>query len=258
MTAIPQHFVAVDWSGAKNGSRKKIWLAEADAAGEMQALENGRSREQARDRLIEIGREESDLVVGLDFAFSCPKWFVRECGCSSATEFWKQAERHADQWLAEQPCKPFYRKGPQPSNAFRATDIELREQGLSPETVFKLVGATQVGPGSIRGMPILADLQEAGFSIWPFDPPKLPLVVEIYPRLFYGTALNKSSLEARVQFLDDHPEFTMDRMQRIQAQCSDDAFDAAVSAFAMCERRAEFSALPTPTDTERLEGKIWG
>ena len=32
----------------------------------------------------------------------------------------------------------------------------------------------------------LRELQDAGFSVWPFDPPRLPLVVEIYPRWLTG------------------------------------------------------------------------
>ena len=46
--------------------------------------------------------------------------------------------------------------------------------------MFKLVGAGQVGRGSLRGMRHLIELEKAGFSIWPFSS-GLPLVVEIYP-----------------------------------------------------------------------------
>jgi hypothetical protein len=44
-----------------------------------------------------------------------------------------------------------------------------------------------------------------------------------------------------------------------QAEDSEDAFDAAVSAARMGERRAEFTTLSRLTDDLRqLEGKVWG
>jgi hypothetical protein len=64
---------------------------------------------------------------------------------------------------------------------FRRTEREVRVPGTQPKSVFQLVGAGQVGRGSLYGMQALHRLTGAGFRIWPFDPPALPLAVEIYP-----------------------------------------------------------------------------
>ncbi|MEM7351866.1 MAG: hypothetical protein AAF657_13795 [Acidobacteriota bacterium] len=258
MHSLPQRVIAVDWSGARGtAAKKKIWLAEADAKG-LRTLKDGLTREAARDLICAARDEDPALVVGLDFSFSFPDWFVRAEGCTTAPEFWRHTRRVGNQWLRErQP--PFFSKGgwaDAPHKAFRATDRELRAGGHRPETVFKLVGPTQVGPGSIRGMPILDDLRQAGFHIWPFDPPQMPLVLEIYPRLFYGAEVTKTNLEQRVDFLKRYPD--LDEGLRLRASCSDDAFDAAVSALAMAERREQLLGLPTEIDeTTQLEGRIW-
>ncbi|MFD4251518.1 hypothetical protein ACFWQL_17435 [Amycolatopsis thermoflava] len=73
--------VAVDWSGrAGPAQRRVIWVAEV-AGGELVRLENGRSREEVVDWLI--GTATPDLVVGLDFAFSLPAWYLRERGLTA-------------------------------------------------------------------------------------------------------------------------------------------------------------------------------
>jgi hypothetical protein len=51
-------------------------------------------------------------------------------------------------------------------------------------------------------MPYLSQLSDAGFSIWPFEPPGWPLVIEIYSRLLTGE-LVKSDPEARTEYLAD-------------------------------------------------------
>ena len=105
-------------------------------------------------------------------------------------------------------------------------------------------------------MPMLQRLREAGFSVWPFDPPGLPAVVEIYPRAFTGH-MNKSSREARLQFLKKNFSGLAGWSIRTAASC-DDAFDAAVSALAMDRRSEDLMNLTQAIDrSSRLEGKIW-
>ena len=253
---LPKHVIAIDWSGAKTGFRKKIWWAKAGADG-LRVLKNGRSREGIRDLLLKERTKDPDLVVGLDFAFSFPAWFLRAKRCASVFQFWQCARSRGEEWLGEiRP--PFFTKGgwlAEARKAYRLTEWRLKEQSQSPETVFKLVGAKQVGRGSIRGMPILQDLRSEGFRIWPFDPPELPFIVEIYPRMFYP-GIVKSSLEARMNYLARYPN--MEELHRVHATCSDDAFDAAVSALHMFERRQEFVGLAEPSDnTIKVEGQIW-
>ena len=60
--------IAIDWSGAASGAKNKIWIAEA-LAGELLFLEDGRSREQVVDWLIERRTQVPEAIVGIDFAF---------------------------------------------------------------------------------------------------------------------------------------------------------------------------------------------
>ncbi len=93
-----------------------------------------------------------------------------------------------------------------------------------------------VGPGSIRGIPHLAQLRSAGFAIWPFDDASDRTVIEIYP-----TVLRRHS---------PHHDAGPWR--------SDDERDAVVSARVIWDHRETVAALRAATDpTIRLEGDIW-
>ena len=126
-----------------------------------------------------------------------------------------------------------------------------------PKSVFQIHGKGTVGTGSIRGMPMLQRLHEAGFSIWPFDPPAWPMVIEIWPRAFYRRPVKKSSQQEREAYLrSEHPIVDGEQFSRCAA--TDDAFDAAVSALVMSERVDELTGLPLVSDrTVLLEGVIW-
>lgn len=81
--------LAVDWSGARRGDGKRnTWLAEV-VGGRIVRLENGRTREEVAQHLIAEARRDTRVVVGLDFAFSLPIWFLEERGFASARELWK-------------------------------------------------------------------------------------------------------------------------------------------------------------------------
>ena len=127
---------------------------------------------------------------------------------------------------------------------------------VSPKSVFQIGGAGAVGTGSLRGMPILKRLKDAGFAVWPFDAPRWPCVIEIYPRLLTGT-VNKTSADARAAYLVSRYPSLGDEMTR-RAMSSEDAFDAAVSALAMDAVRWELKELaPIENSRTRQEGQIW-
>jgi tripeptide aminopeptidase len=253
---------ALDWSGdQRGGGRTRIWTALA-ADGRLTQLVNGRSREQIAEDLIALGGESPDLVIGLDFAFSMPEWFVREKGAASGREFWGIAAAEGEGWLTSTEPPFFGRhkgsKAPPADRRFRRTEVENTGPGSAPKSVFQVGGGGAVGTGSIRGMALLARLAEAGLRIWPFDDyvPGVPLVVEIYPRLLTG-ALVKSSAAARVAYLKDFTRQMASPDLLAIASSSEDAFDAVVSAVIMERFRDEFAALP-PTDAlDRIEGRIW-
>jgi hypothetical protein len=135
---------------------------------------------------------------------------------------------------------------------FRRTENDMRLPGVQPKSVFQLVGAGQVGRGSLYGMQALHRLTGAGFRVWPFDPPGLPLVVEIFPRVLTGP-VRKNSQSERERYLEAVP--VPPDLRRLAA-ASEDAFDASVSAVVMAGGVGELRALPEAPGYE-VEGMIW-
>ena len=260
----PQRVVAVDWSGAATASGRGIWLADVDAGSlELRDLRGGWTRDAVAPHLADLAAAQPQLAVGLDFAFSLPAWFLQERGYATAAQLWDDVET-CERWVRECPA-PFWGRGAQPTRPvsldpgqrLRRTAKEVFETyRVRPKSVFQLGGAGTVGTGSLRGMRALSRLRAHGFAVWPFDSPRLPVVVEIYPRLMTdGTRLSDAA--SRRAFLDRQrwPE----RMEsRVVASNDRNAFDAAVSALAMAGHAGELGALPPARDrTDQLEGRIW-
>lgn len=240
--------VAVDWSGAKGpAAAQKIVVAEV-VEGELVRFEGGRTRERVvEDEIVRAGDGEP-VVIGLDFAFSMPQWFLREQGYLTAGDLWADTDTH-ERWLAECP-PPFWGLPgrPRPDLGPRR---HLRRADVAPaKSVFQIGGAGAVGTGSLRGFGSLARLRAAGFAIWPFDPAGDRTVVEIYPRLLTGP-VRKGDPFARLAYVERHGLPT-------RLAISEDAFDAGVSALAMWEGRDALAALPDAVDDiARTEGEIW-
>jgi hypothetical protein len=251
--------VAVDWSGARTGAARHIWLAHA-RNGEIIELANGRDRRTLTAYLINLKTTCPDgLAVGLDFSFSFPAWFLQAQGHAEVRALWRQAAAAGETWLAncEPPFwgKPGHRR-PQLEGRLRRTEEEASVDGISAKSSFQIGGAGTVGTGSVRGMPYLLELQSAGFSIWPFDPPSRWVVVELYPRLCTGPVA-KSNVGARVDYLRRHGWNLTDEHTAL-ATASEDAFDAAISALVMDLHRDDLSRLTQSSDPVTLrEGMIW-
>ena len=292
--AIAERVVAVDWSGDRSdaGQRRKIWAGvwtkklNGPVDGGRVTLEGGRTRVEVGEWLIEMARQTPLMVVGLDFCFSFPAWFVRnELGCADGPAFWEVVGGGlSEQWLArENPDRRFWGKHPKPEEfqgdglhrMLRATDIDCkiaalipqaeraeRVRGIGPKSVFQIGGAGSVGTASLRGMPVLKRLREAGFAVWPFDRPRLPMAVEMYTRLNTGP-VRKSNAAAREEYLrrkrrEDAAYAALPRGVMARARESEDAFDALVSCMVMTARRDEFTTLAMPVDPEyRVEGLTW-
>jgi hypothetical protein len=300
MAAGVERVVGVDWSGDKGpGQRKKIWAgvwtAPKDSTSRSKVrLENGRTREELVEWLIELAQETPGMVVGFDFSFSYPAWFLEEHGIASAPEFWQRvAEGQGEKWLHEE-CEDVrfwgkagkLRDGKKPAEfcgefahrMLRKAETALKVRavikdpiqaakiaGIAPKSVFQIGGAGAVGTASLRGMPGLLRLQQAGFRVWPFDEPDLsrrPLVVEIYTRLMTGPVV-KSSETARREYLTKKRKesaifATLSRAVVAKARGSEDGFDALVTALVMAEHRGEFSKLSQTKDAVFLmEGQTW-
>jgi hypothetical protein len=227
--------------------------------GRLARLESGRTREQVGDYLVAEAKRDPSVVVGLDFAFSLPAWFLSSVGLDDAPSLWRRMALDGEDWIRDPPA-PFWRSQRRaPAGApedwqWRRTELDAETvAGIRAKSVFQLVGAGHVGTGSLRGMPLLHRLREHGFRVWPFDEPAIPLVVEIYPRLLTG-AVVKSDVTARLTYLERYTD--LEPGVRAFAVADENAFDAAVSAFVMAAWSGDWTALPREP-AFALEGAIW-
>lgn len=128
--------------------------------------------------------------------------------------------------------------------------------GILPKSVFQIGGAGAVGTGSLRGMPILHRLKQAGLSVWPLDDRKGPTRIEIYPRVPTGAIVKSNAVERARRLSERCP--TADAEIANKAVSSEDAFDALVSALVMARYVDDFAGLrATKNDRVRREGWIW-
>jgi hypothetical protein len=114
--------VAVDWSGAKD-PRRRLWLARASDS-QLLELRSGVSRERVVRALIELRESSTEhLVIGIDFSFSLPAWFLEDKGLRTARQLWELVDRVGESWL--ESCEPPFwgRRGkfrPEPRGALQA------------------------------------------------------------------------------------------------------------------------------------------
>jgi len=216
--------IAVDWSGARHP--KGIWVAIV-RDGTLAESHACTSREQAVECVLS---EPPPVVAGFDFSFSVPEWFARSLGCRTVADVWARAASDGDAWL--EPTAPFWRTRCEVPAEQRFRECERRFP--TAKSVFQLVGNGQVGAGSVRGMPFLAQLRAAGFAIWPFDDARSRTALEIYP-------------SALRPFAPACGPFA-----------SNDERDAVCSALVMWQHRTELTRLSRATDPRtRIEGDVF-
>ena len=292
MTPAPATVIAIDWSGRIDLAGQRRHIVAATWHNGKVRIENGRTRDEIAAWLILAAQRDPSLVVGFDFCFSYPEWFVQETGAASGPAFWQVVQDRGEQWLhrASQDRrfwgKPHKRpaefSGDHIHRMLRATDIDCklishiadedraeRVKGITPKSVFQIGGSGSVGTASLRGMPMLLTLRNAGFRIWPFDSPAAgkPLAVEMYTRLNTGP-VHKSNPTARATYLArkqaEDPDYKALRRTKqgrealAAAHAGEDAFDALVSCMTMAANRHTFYTLPQPRDPiAKLEGWTW-
>ena len=212
------HFLAIDWSGAKGERHKGIALALADAGGGPPVLVEPPRRGWSRMEVLALLREElpPNTLVGADLGISLP---FNDCGAffpdwdaspRNAKALWRLIDDicadddhlGAHSFLAHPEARRYFRHGkhdegdrfhlahaPSREGRFREAEIGQRRQKCRPVSNFNLVGAAQVGKSSLTGMRMLHHLQ-GHLPVWPMDP--VPdrrikqggsLLVEIYTGL---------------------------------------------------------------------------
>ena len=304
---IVQRFVGIDWSGRIDtaGQRRHIWSGvwtRSDAGKISVRLEAGRTRTEMADWLLQLGAETPRMVVGIDCCFSYPAWFLEELGCEDMFSFWRLiAGGKGEEWLTrcagdspEEAArdirfwgKPHKRppvfSGEGLRSMYRHTDWDnkiaqaleggdperaAKMKGITPKSPFQIGGSGSVGTGSLRAIPMLQRLHEAGFRVWPIeganfkDSEPKPLLTEMYTRLMTG-AVAKSNALARKRYLaqrrKDDPVFApVGRAVLRKAEGSEDAFDALVSTLEMARHADAFPRLRATNNPQLLlEGNTW-
>jgi len=295
----PDRLIAIDWSGRIDlpGQRRHIyagiWTRSKNGKITVK-LEAGRTRDEVADWLIALAAETPRMVVSIDCCFSYPAWFLEEHNCATVFDFWKHvADGQGERWLAREAVdiahdtrfwgKPHKRpeefSGENLRRMMRFTDWDnkiaqrlpngdadraAKMIGITPKSPFQIGGSGSVGTGSLRAMPFLLRLREAGFRTWPFEAasPNKPLVVEMYTRLMTG-AVAKRNPTARKAYLSarrkQDPLFApVSRAVFRTAEASEDAFDALISTMEMVRYAGEFARLKATKDPIlRLEGITW-
>ncbi len=268
-------------------------------------LETGRTRAEWAEWLVELGAETPRMVVGIDCCFSYPAWFLAEHGCGSVFDFWRAVvgtggvrAGKGEEWL-HRACEDgrFWgvtgpgRTGKRPEEfsgeglrrMMRTTDWENKiavrmeggdaeraekMKGITAKSPFQIGGSGSVGTGSLRAMPVLERLREAGFRVWPFEDVEFgekaprPLLVEMYTRLLTGPVAKSNGVARRAYLLakrkTDALYAGLGRGVLAKAYASEDAFDALVSCVEMVRWRGEFAGLKATRDEVlRLEGITW-
>ncbi len=225
-----EHFVAIDWSGAKGPKQPGIAIAVCSAEGGPPVLVDaggGWSRTEVLDLLRNDLPENS--LVGLDLGIGLPY-----ADCDGFFPGWSETPRSAEELWAlidtisatdpnlgvnsfvEHPAiAPYYHDGVAMGSAYkcdgaahnagrlRVTEHAQRAMGCKPYSNFRLVGAAQVGKSSLTGMRMLHHLR-GRLPVWPIDP--LPgegsVVVEIYTALA-AMAGDRSARRSKVRSYAD-------------------------------------------------------
>jgi hypothetical protein len=229
--------IAIDWSGRNSLDQiHHIRAAQIDRDGQVE-LWCDLTRHDVVDELVHL---TDDVVVGFDFSFGFPAWVGQLLGARDGTDVWELVARDGEEWLRSSPAPFFGPKGKQrPAGVDLLRDTERRHGAKS---TFQIAGAGAVGTGALRGMPLLAELRDAGYAVWPFDAPRRRTVVEIYPRVFLA--------RARTDILPPRVEKAV--------RNSEDTRDAVYSALAMWDARHSFEHLTAGCDAQTLlEGEIW-
>jgi hypothetical protein len=193
------HFVAIDWSGAKGARHPGIALAVCEAGGEAPQLVSPPELYWSRTAILEwVLAQRDDMLIGFDFSFAPPlvtrgSYLPGDDVPGDAVAFrayvdalCEDEDLGAASFLEQHHRRHFYFGA---ADGRKADYMHLRiceaaynaGGGGKPSTVYDAIGAAQVAKASFAGMRLLSQLR-GRVPVWPFDPlPNSgPAIVEIY------------------------------------------------------------------------------
>ncbi len=256
-----EHFVAIDWSGAKGARQKGIAIAVAHAQGGPPVLAQP-DRAWSREDVLAILRDlHGDTLVGLDLGISLP---FADCGAyfpgweaspANARELWALVDDvcagdpnfEVGSFVSHPVASAFFHHGERMGEHYRCdgaahrngrlrmTEHVQAQMGCRPHSNLKLVGSGQVGKSSLTGMRVLHQL-ESKVAVWPFDP--LPesgsVIVEMYTAIA-ALAAGRTAASSKLRDYDAlnaalaHPAIASPPV-RGTGPLSDDDADALLTA----------------------------
>ncbi len=259
MTKAFTHFVGIDWSGAKGKRHAGLAVAVCDADGQTKLVSppDGKrnwSREGCANWISAgCGLDDSTRVlVGLDSSFSMPfldeeAYIPNEAVARDAKRLWKAIDKvctDADDFFGgpfvEKHSSHYLRPNKRGENFVRrmrvAEDIAVSSGAGPCESVFHLIGPSQVGMSGLSTMRMLAKLDTHNdIAIWPYEEIDAAniVLVEIYAAAFAvlgghrGKVRDNRTLERILTELDV-------KMPSVGPQeFSDHACDALITAGAL-------------------------
>jgi hypothetical protein len=193
------HFVAIDWSGAKGSRHPGIALSVCEVGDGAPQLVTSPERYWSRAAILEwVLTQHGDMLIGFDFSFAPPfvtrgSYLPGDDVPGDAVAFrayvdalCEDEDLGAASFLERHHRRHFYFGS---ADGRKADYMHLRiceatynaGGGGKPSTVYDAIGAAQVAKASFAGMRLLSQLQ-GRLPIWPFDPlpSSGPAIVEIY------------------------------------------------------------------------------
>ena len=279
------HFIAIDWSGAKTPQQKGIAVAVCMMGNDAPALLRPAQVWSREAVLVWLQTEAPpNALIGFDLSPSLPFGKVGflpgwDRSPTSAKELWQLVDEvcaddphlAASSFVAHAEARRHFRHGKgdcgdlfEPGGGrLRETERRQIANATNPSSCFNLVGAAQVGKSSLTGMRLLNRLDHR-YPVWPFDdvPDTGSLVVEIYTSIAARAAnipkgrakmLDGDSLDKALRAIGSKPHAPL-------ARYDDHSTDAILTA-AWLRSVAHDAALWNPRgleDVRHTEGWTFG
>ncbi|MEX0300083.1 MAG: hypothetical protein AB3N28_13505 [Kordiimonas sp.] len=288
MTNVFTHFVGIDWSGAKGKRHAGLAVAVCDAVmGQTKLIgppdgKRNWSREGCAD-WISAGCDldgSARVLVGLDSSFSMPfmdeesyipnksvaldakqLWQAIDTVCATASDLFGGpfVEEHSSHYLRPNS------RGENFSRRMRVAEDIAVSSGAGPcESVFHLIGPSQVGMSGLSTMRMLAQLNAHDYiAIWPYDEigGARIVLVEIYAAAFAALGGHKGKVRDNRTLKEILTELDAIMPSESSQEFSDHACDALITAAALRKiaiDRKYWNPNQLSSKVRRTEGWIFG